>query len=666
MGSPSCVVGPEFGMLPRTLVSDANDSPKRSTPRRQATSSWSLRSRLGFTLLLVVIGLALRWQALDVPYFSDDYMQLGMLAGTYPGEHPAWDLYDFIRADPELFALHKEVGTLPWWAFEELNGSVLRPLSSLTIWLDWQLWPANSRASHLHNFVWWIAMIFAASTFLFRVLPLRVAALALTILTFDHGISMSLGWVANRASLICATFSFLALDAHVRSRETGKRGVSWTTLILLTLALLAGEYALVGFAYLFSLECFTRDEPYIPRLARLWPCAIPLVLYIGWHVVGGYGTYGEAVYANPLRTPVAYLQWFVSRFPRAIAELLISFPAAPRDMLDRPLFAWVNLPELDGLGWIPGEDWKNSLTTFLRVQTGVAIALVLLLSPLLLRALKSEETHTAIATPRPVAALACGAALGLVPILVAPAESRTLPLCQLGAAPLIATFILQVFDSRWAREPWSIAGLLRAALALWMSGLHLVADPAYSVRILRSLEFTHQPTVDSLRRLADEADLAGRDVVVLNTASHTAALHGGIVVGLMGATPPRSWHVVSLSSSALTIQRMDARSLIVIPTGASLLGSPAERFYRPERIGLEKGQRFSSGPFEVEVLSKGKAPDGSERRLDVKTLRLVFDEELERGDYLFLTTNRQNGRLEPVTIPAAPGMVRINAPISPD
>ena len=197
---------------------DPHSSDERS--RVPAEPRWSPQRRWGLTLVFVLVGLALRWHATRVPYFSDDYMQLGMLAGMYPGDHAWWDLYTFIRADPEELALHRAVGTLPWWTFDDINGSVLRPLSSLTLYLDWQLWPSNAFASHLHNLAWWAAMLASASRLLFRVLPGRVAALAIAIMALDHGVSMNVGWVANRATLLCATFAFLALSSHIDRRQS--------------------------------------------------------------------------------------------------------------------------------------------------------------------------------------------------------------------------------------------------------------------------------------------------------------------------------------------------------------------------------------------------------------------------------------------------------------
>jgi hypothetical protein len=466
---------------------------------------------------------------------------MGMLAGLYPGEHAIWDLYTFIRADPEELALHRAAGTLPWWTWEEINGSVLRPLTSLSLWLDWKLWPANSPASHLHNLAWWVAMLAAASRLLFRALPPKVAALALAIMALDHGVSMNVGWVANRAALICASFAFLAIDGQFETRRRGFAGVAPLTVLWLSAALLGGEYGLVAFAYVFAHAWICGQGTLRHRLLPLWPAALPLAAYLFWHVTGNYGTFGEAVYAHPLRAPLAYLEWLGSRLPRALADLLWSLPASPQELVTRPHFRWLGLPDVDGLGWLPEGEWSKNLAEFLRVHTAVAAALVIAFFAVLRRTPDPrglEDSHVHI-----LRALGLGALLGLLPILVAPADSRTLTVCQLGAAAWLARFMIGSYEGLRSEER-STADYLRMPLLLWLLGVHLIADPAYSARHLRELRKTHQPVVDSLIALGERegASLAGRDVVVLSTASHTAAVHGGIVLALhgMAATSVRS------------------------------------------------------------------------------------------------------------------------------
>lgn len=635
-------------------------------------SPWSHANISAFVAVFVLIGLALRWKVLGVPFFSDDYMQLGMLAGTYPGDHAAWDLYSFIRADPQELALHRAAGTLPWWTWEEINGSVLRPLSSLTLWLDWQLWPLDARASHLHSLAWWCAMVVAASRVLFRLLPSRVAALALAILVLDHGVSMNLGWVANRCALICATFCFAAIESHLHHRERGKARIAVATLLWLCAGLLAGEYGFVAFAYLFAIECYRGHES--PRRAILssirvlWPALIPMLGYLAWHMLGDYGTFGESVYAHPLRTPLAYLSWLVNRLPRALAELTWSIPAGPNELLARPHFSWLGLPGLDALRWLPEGEWREGLTRLLRVQAlvGTLLLAILVLAMRALRGPSSQVTESLRpnAAPRPVAALALGAVLGLLPVLVAPAHGRLFTLSQLGAALWLATFFWRSFDRLREGLRWR-PNLVVGPIALWLAGVHLLADPAFSRVHIDELKRVHEPVVRSLQELAERngGELGGRDVIVLSTRSHTAAVHGGMVLGLLGAPTPARWHVLSMGVSALSVQRVDDRTLVVFPTGLPLLTSPVENFFRPPRAPLETGDSFESGPFRVEVLRKVTDDEGDELPLALTALRLHFKRAIDDEHHVFLRTDSKDGSLHRVELPAAPGVLLVSSPI---
>ena len=266
-------------------------------------------------------------------------------------------------------------------------------------------------------------------------------------------------------------------------------------------------------------------------------------------------------------------------------------------------------------------------------------------------------------TVRAIAEAHAGAEGALLPILVAPADARTLTVCQLGAAAWLAQFLVGAHDR--VRDPSrSSADLVRLPLVVWLAGVHLIADPAFSVRHLRELRKTHQPVVDSLIALGqNEGDaLRGRDVVVLSTPSHTAAVHGGLVLALHGLPSPRRWHVLTMSTSALTINAVDERTLIVLPTGAPLLVSPVENFFHPQRARIEAGARFESGPFEVEVLKKDETPEG-EHPVAIKSLRLHFAEPIAPGAPLFLATDGESGRLHRVDMPAPPGFLRVPRPL---
>ena len=77
---------------------------------------------------MLALGIWLRREALNLPFQSDDYIQLALLKGSAPIERAPWNLYDFFRALPAELELQRAGGTLPWWSDDQVHGAVFRPL----------------------------------------------------------------------------------------------------------------------------------------------------------------------------------------------------------------------------------------------------------------------------------------------------------------------------------------------------------------------------------------------------------------------------------------------------------------------------------------------------------------------------------------------------------
>ncbi len=173
------------------------------------------------TLLALGLGAGLRIPALLSPFHSDDYQQLAMLHGRFTLKRAPWDLFWFgPRSSTELHRL-VDFGFDPWWTSPHHRLSMFRPLSSLLIWLDDRLFGLDPLAWHLHSLLWWVALIAAVAALLASLLPKRVAALALLLFALDEAHNAPLTWLANRSTLVAATFGALGLWAHLRARRAG-------------------------------------------------------------------------------------------------------------------------------------------------------------------------------------------------------------------------------------------------------------------------------------------------------------------------------------------------------------------------------------------------------------------------------------------------------------
>src|SRR5947207_998843 len=106
------------------------------------------------TVLAIALGAVLRWPALLAPFHSDDYQQLAMLRGQFVLQRAPWDLFWFgPRSSAELRAL-QDFGFDPWWTAADHRLSMLRPLSSLAIWLDHRMFGPSPLPWHVHSLLW--------------------------------------------------------------------------------------------------------------------------------------------------------------------------------------------------------------------------------------------------------------------------------------------------------------------------------------------------------------------------------------------------------------------------------------------------------------------------------------------------------------------------------
>ena len=79
-----------------------------------------------------------------------------------------------------------------------------------------------------------------------------VAGLAALMYALDGAHALPAAYLANRNALIACCFGFLSVLAFVRWRKRGRAITRWLSVLMLALALSAGEMGLATVAYLFS------------------------------------------------------------------------------------------------------------------------------------------------------------------------------------------------------------------------------------------------------------------------------------------------------------------------------------------------------------------------------------------------------------------------------
>ncbi len=237
------------------------------------------------------------------------------------------DMFGVTRSRDDVLRL-KELGLLPWWTSESLRASNWRPLTALTHWLDYRLFPDSPALMHVHNLVWFGAVIVLVATFYRQMMgAVWVAGLAAFLYAIDESNYFPVRWLANRNLLMALFFSLLALLCHDRWRRGGAKGCAAAAPVLLLLALLSTEAGIATFAYLLAYALVIDRGRKAERVLSLVPSAVVIV---GWRVVYnalGHGASGGGFVLDPGREPLAYLRAVLERAPLLLIGQWSPLPA---------------------------------------------------------------------------------------------------------------------------------------------------------------------------------------------------------------------------------------------------------------------------------------------------------------------------------------------------
>ncbi len=246
-------------------------------------------------------------------------------AGTLTGAMR--DTFAVTRSREDVSHL-KESGLFPWWVSDDLRISNWRPLTALTHWLDYRLFPDSPALMHAHNLLWFGAVVVVVTALYRRMMgAVPVAALAALLYMIDESNYFPVWWVANRNLLLALFFSVLALLCHDRWRRCGRRGCGALAPLLLLLALLSTEAGIATFAYLFAYALMIDRGTRLRRALSLVPA---VVVIAGWRIVYnalGHGASGGGFVIDPGREPLAYALAVLERAPLLLMGQWAPLPA---------------------------------------------------------------------------------------------------------------------------------------------------------------------------------------------------------------------------------------------------------------------------------------------------------------------------------------------------
>jgi hypothetical protein len=501
-----------------------------------------------------------------------------------------WDLFAFAKNPNTNLALMEE-GAFPWWTDRELVIAFLRPLSSLSLWLDYQLWPGSAFAMHLHSLVWYAGLL-GAVALVYRGMLGRsaLAVLALLIYGIDDARSMPVAWIAHRNALVALTPAFLALSAHHAHRTSGKLHYALLGPVLFALGLAGGEPALPVCGYLFAYALFMDKGSYSARLLSLSPYALLVLSWRGLYNHLGYGALHSGVYLDPARDPVAFASALFTRLPilllsqfaMPIADLWEVYPLFVPFMQPLVLaFAYMALAALFAVCW-----------PILRSDPSARFWLL-------------------------------GSVLATIPVCGTHPEDRVLTATSLGAAALVARLLIALRDGSGPRttRPFAAVGAVFCAV-------HLIAAPVlFPARVL-AVDKMEAMMLRADALLPKAADLAGETLVMMNPPVDLLAVYWPVFREARGLGRPAHFRWLATGESAIAVSRVDAHTLRIRPDSGFLSSASQQMFRRAARSpALGEQVQLSGSTFTVTDLTPDGRPAEAEISfelpLDHPSLRFV-------------------------------------------
>jgi len=539
-------------------------------------------------LLVAALGVFLCISSLWLGLQNDDYILCLVLSD--PPLDPEWtrspfNVFSFVDGDEKLIRRAVEEGRIPWWTHPKLKLAFLRPVTSITHWVDFRIWPNQPWLMHVQSLLWFAGAIVAAARFYRRLLvPAWIAGLAALLFAIDDAHGMPAVWLANRNASIGVFFGLVALIAHDRWRREGWRPGAFVAPLALLLGLMAGEIALAACGYLLAYALFLDRGSWPSRFVSLIPGGVAGAAWWVTYRELGYGAFGSGVYIDPGTSPVAFAQAVIERAPMLFSGL------------------WA-LPS--GLGLM----LSQSATHVLWLLT---VGLMGMITILLLPILKREPTARFFAL---------GMLLSLLPACATFPDDRLLYFAGFGGMGLLAQFLAAV----WQRADWVPSNRVRRlplSIACWAFVIiHFVFSPLALATTAHKVGMFGTIISRASESLPSDPAVRDQTAIIVNTPSAFFSIYGPLMQALHGRPIPNRNLTLGSGIYPMTISRPAANSIAIRPDGGYLVppGTPRpghnasqtafhpayfhqmlDRLYR-DATPMKVGERIAYGGATVEV-----------------------------------------------------------------
>jgi branched-subunit amino acid transport protein len=552
----------------------------------------------------------------ETGFVAKDSGKLGTVLGN---------LFAYLRGK-EAATRARDYGIAPWWAAEGWTAVLWRPLTALTHWLDYRLYPNSPALMHAQNIAWYAAAVFLAATLYRKIatsagsrdlqeripesgVPLKtqsglcVAGLAACLWLLDKDTYIPVMYVANRGFIISLVFGLLCLHAHLRWRS-GKSGVwMWLSAFCLVLSLLADEGGASTLAFLIAYAVVLDAGGWRSRLASLLPAAVVL---IGWRAVYtgcGFGVRNFPGYVDPGYAPL----WFLKNL----------------------------FPRINGLlgGQLAGLPPELAMALNSKWQTIVALSFAgfsLICAAAFLPVVRRDATARFWAVMM---------LLALVPAATVAPISKNLGFVAVGAFGVMASFLVGFAAPQ---ERAGMPGPLRAMS--WCVAICLVVAHIPGALAGRMALALASPSIPKMAALASDyehsLEIGERDIVVINDPTGLCAIVP-FYRAYRHEPLPRTTRILAPGSTPIEVTRRDAATLILKANDSDLFDCPAlgpvhacyackavNDFLYGQRV-WEPGDRVTAKGFVAEILEV--SPRGAPR-----SVAFHFDKPLESGGMVWL------------------------------
>lgn len=487
---------------------------------------------------LVVLGMLLMAPAVNIGLVADDYIHWSIMTGqlhnAQPGSH--WGLFTFFDGNPAHNQALKDSGRLIWWGSNDLRLSFWRPLSEVSLWLDYQLWPDAPWLMHLHNVLWYGLLVYMLSR-LYRQLDSdgdpTASRLASWLFAGNVMHVFAVAWLCARNQMMAGVLLVLSLSAFHSWRQGRGAKHAFVAALSLAVGLLTAEAAIATVGYMVAyVMVMERGRSWMSRGAALLPFVAVVLVWKLAHSHMGYGSFASPAYIDPASHLPRFAQSLVLRLPALMMAQWFGASTGVFEQLPHQTqvaYALTGIALLSGLGWL-----------IYRVG-GLA-------SPLARFYL-------------------LGSLFVLVPACATLTMDRLVLNSNIGMSGFLAIVLCQLWGRRAQLKGWLLVSAKWVLYA--MAAIHVLLFPIASLASSALLKGLLWPTtVEEPASLPDARQLKASHLILVNPPAAEMVYYYPLARSFAGIANPLSMQALATGNKAMTLTRVDEVTLdLDLPEG---------------------------------------------------------------------------------------------------